>query len=254
MGKLIMAWSKCDIRIGKTIFDQSTGAESMASVLSSLGTINYQSTSMEVADGDELIARETGGKVVAREQNDGDVTITTKVIEPQTALYTLLFGTAAEADGGVKVSTHIVEDYYSLIVVPKNKGAIGVKAKKCSVSFKPGYSDTDGNYADITFTIVACQDGELYTRYVKSGAEISPNTLSFTSAADATGKTVTVTTNADDVTASSNQDWATVTVNGKVVTVKVSANTAAEAAERNAIVTITDSWGNVNTVTVTQAA
>jgi len=94
----------------------------------------------------------------------------------------------------------------------------------------------------------------MYTRYVKSGAEISPNTLSFTSAADATGKTVTVTTNADSVSASSNQEFATVSVNDKVVTVKVSANTASGAAARTAIVTITDSWGNVNTVTVTQTA
>ena len=93
MSKLIMGWSKCDIRIGKTIFDPVTGAESMASSPVSIGTINYQSTTMEVADGDELIARETGGKVVAREESDGDVTITTRVIEPQTSLFTLLFGT-----------------------------------------------------------------------------------------------------------------------------------------------------------------
>lgn len=172
MSKLIMGWSKCQIEIGKTVFDQSTGAESMPQALTSIGTINYQSTTMEVADGDELIARETGGKVVAREKSDGDVTITTRVIEPQTALFTLLFGTAAETDGGVKVSTHVVEDYFALKLTPKNVGAVGIEAKKCSVDFKPGYSDTDGHYADITFTIVACQNGDLYTRWIKP----APNT------------------------------------------------------------------------------
>lgn len=254
MGKLIMGWSKCDIRIGKTIFDQSTGAESMATLLKSIGIINYQSTTMEVADGDELVARETGGKIVAREQNDGDITINTRVIEPKTELFTELFGTAAEADGGVQVSTHIVEDYYSIVIVPKNKGAIGIKAKKCSVTFKPGWSDTDGHYADITFTIVACQDSNLYTRFVKTGATVSPDSLTFTSAADSTGKTITVTTNADSISAVSNAEFATVTVSGKVATVKVTANTASGAETRTANITITDSWGNVVNVPVSQSA
>ena len=253
MDKIIMGWSKCDIRIGKTVFD-GNGAESMASVLESIGTINYQSSTMEVADGDELVARETGGKVVAREVSDGDITITTRVIEPKTALFTKLFGTAANPDGGVKVSTLVVEDYYSLEVNPKNKGAVGIRAKKCNVTFKEGWSDTDGHYADMTFTIVACQDGELYTRFIKSGATVSPETLTFTSAADSTGKTATVTTAAESISAESSEAWATVTVAAKVVTVKVTANTASGAVARTAVVTITDSWGNKAYVTVEQSA
>lgn len=166
MSNKIMSWSRCTIKIAKTEYEES-GAEKMPDTLKEMGIIKYQSTNIEVEDGDELIARETGGKTIAREVSDGDTVLTTRIIEPDDALFNELFGTV-EQDGVLKVTTHIVPDYFAVEVSPKNVGATGIKAKKCNVTFKPGWSDEEGQYADVTFTFLACSDGELYSRFKKS--------------------------------------------------------------------------------------
>ena len=83
----------------------------------------------------------------------------------------------------------------------------------------------------------------------------SPDKLTFTSAADTTGKKVVVTTDAESLSSVSvptGGSWATVTFSGKEVLVKVSANTATGATDRVTTVTVTDSLGQTGTFTVTQ--
>ena len=74
MSKIIMSWSKCKIEVGKT------GAEdAMAAELTDIGVINDKSTTMSAEDGDTLTATATGGVVVAEEEGEPVITITTRV-------------------------------------------------------------------------------------------------------------------------------------------------------------------------------
>lgn len=89
------------------------------------------------------------------------------------------------------------------------------------------------------------------------GIFADPDELTFTSAADSTGKTVEITTDADAIESAvvaTGGSWATVTFSGKNVLVKVSANTDSGATKRETTVTVTDSHGNKVVVPITQNA
>ena len=74
--KIIMSWSKCKIEVGKTGDD-----EAMAATLTDVGTINDKSTTLATEDGETLTATATGGIVVAEEEGEPVVTLTTRVKE-----------------------------------------------------------------------------------------------------------------------------------------------------------------------------
>lgn len=105
---------------------------------------------------------------------------------------------------------------------------------------------------DFTVTPLAVTSGKAISAYNGVSLTVTPETLSFTSAADAVGKTITATStgNVTYAAAPSDQEWLTVTKAAKVVTVKVSANTNGEA--RTANVTIVAD-GLTAIVPVTQA-
>lgn len=159
MAKIIMSWSKCKIEIGKTGEN-----DAMAATLTDIGTINDKSTTLATEDGETLTATATGGIVVAEEEGEPTVTITTRVKEPSFALETLLTGNAV-ADNELTVKTNVVSDDFSVKLTPKNIGAIGIKARRTHVSWRPGSSEEEGHYVDITFKILACADGELYKKF-----------------------------------------------------------------------------------------
>ncbi len=163
--KVIMAWSKCKLQIGKMGTD-----EAMGTTLTEIGPLKYQSTELTADDGDTLQMQEEGAGQVGYEQLPGAYSLTTRVIEPDDALYTLLgLGKAGSGSGaGFQVSTHVVADYYSIQVDPLHTGARGIKAPKCSVSVKPGFSTQDGNYMDITFGILNGAAGYWYERTTKA--------------------------------------------------------------------------------------
>lgn len=163
MAKKIMAWSECTIEIG------ATGAnDTMASSLTSIGTIKDKSSTLEPSDGDALEARATGGKLVAREVQEGGYTLSTRVIEPESTLLTQL-GIAEASSGELGVKTHIVDGDWSVKLTPKNIGARGLKAPKCSITYKPGWSEEEGNYADIDFEILKGEGDYWYKTFVKDG-------------------------------------------------------------------------------------
>lgn len=164
MDKIIMAWSECGIEIGKTPED-----ESMAKTLKSVGTIKDKSSTLEPSDGDTLEAKKTGGKTVAKETQEGGFVLSTRVIEPTNELLTELGLGAASEEDDFNVKTHLVADPYSVKVTPKNKGAIGIKAPKTNVTYKPGWSEEEGNYADIEFEIVQGATDVWYTRFKSKG-------------------------------------------------------------------------------------
>lgn len=156
-----MAWSECKIKVGKT-----PEGEDMATVLTELADPKYQSTTLESEDGDTLEAIKEGGQRVGYEQLPGALTLTTRLIEPDDSVFTS-FGLGSVDTEEFKVKTHVVSDYYSVEVEPAHIGAKGIRAPKCSVSFKFGYSTQEGNYCDITFGILQGAADYWYKRFTK---------------------------------------------------------------------------------------
>lgn len=158
---VIMSWSEVLVLFGETGTD-----DAMATDLYTLGIVNDKSTSLSYTEGDTLTAKATGGKTVAEEYSEGTIEVTTRIKEMDFATENLLTGaTIEETLGELIVNTHMVEKEMSLKVVPKNIGAIGIKARRCKVKFVPGYSEEEGNFVDVTFKILECEDGELYRKF-----------------------------------------------------------------------------------------
>ena len=159
--KIVMSWSKCKIEVGKT-----GEADAMASVLKSVGTINDKSTTLATEDGEKLEAKATGGIVVASEEGEPTVTITTRIKEMDFDTENMFTGATKSTDGDeLTVKTNVVSDDFSVKVTPKNIGATGIKVRRSHVSFRPGSSEEEGQYVDLTFKILACEDGELYKKF-----------------------------------------------------------------------------------------
>lgn len=162
MAKIIMSWSKCKIEVGKT-----GDNDAMATDLTNIGTINDKSTTMSAEDGETLTATATGGIVVAEEEGEPVVSITTRVKEMSFDVETMFTGAVqgTGTDTDLTVKTNVVSDDFSLKLTPKNIGAVGIKARRTHVSFRPGSSEEEGQYVDLTFKILACEDGELYKKF-----------------------------------------------------------------------------------------
>lgn len=161
--KIIMSWSKCKIEVGKTGED-----EAMAVSLTNIGIINDKSTTLATEDGEKLTATATGGIVVAEEEGEPVITITTRVKEMDFDTEKIFTG-ATVSEEELVVKTNVVSDDFSVKLTPKNIGAIGIKARRTHVSFRPGSSEEEGSYVDLIFKIIACSDGELYKKFrVKS--------------------------------------------------------------------------------------
>ncbi len=167
MSKVIMAWSKCKIEIG------STGAnDAMAETLTDIGVILNRSSSLESNEGEKLEMKATGGEVVASEQEEGTLQLKTTVIEPSDSLLSLL-GIGTSSDGETTVTTHIVDGDWSVKVTPKNQGAKGIAAPKCTITYAPGWSEENGNQGVLTFNILKTTESEpnyWYKRFTTSSA------------------------------------------------------------------------------------
>ena len=166
-----MAWSKCVVEIGT-----ATGSFTMPSSLSSVGVIKDKSAVLESLDGDELSAKGTGGEEVGHEDLEGGLQLTVRVIEPENALLTSLgLGAVATGSTDYNVKTHIPSTNFGVKVTPKNVGAIGIQAPLCSIKYKPGWSDSEGNYADLVIRILKIdEESDWYTRFVKAAQTSTP--------------------------------------------------------------------------------
>ena len=98
------------------------------------------------------------------------------------------------------------------------------------------YSATDGKLRHVVVKAIKPAAGKTLKPYTHNGLTVSQRELFFTSAADTTGKAITVTSTANP-TATSSERWATAETAGKTVKVKVEANTSGK--PRKAVVTIT---------------
>lgn len=159
--KIIMSWSKCRVEVGKTL-----EGDKMATDLYSVGVTNDKSTSLSCQDGDVLEAKGSGGVTVAREEGEPQVQITTRVKEMDFNTNSFFTGNKVNDEGELEVETLVPNGDFSVKVTPKNIGATGIKAPCCQVSFKPGSSEEEGRWVDITFTILECEDGIFYREFI----------------------------------------------------------------------------------------
>lgn len=167
--KIIAAWSECTIEIGK----MPAETEVMATDLTDIGVIKDKSSTLETSDGDTLELKATGGKTVAKETQEGGFTLNTRVLEPSFELLTLLGLGQKAGEDDFDVKTHIVDGDWSAKVTPKNVGAIGIKAPKTTITYKPGWNEEEGNYADISFEILfSTITQKWYTRFRKKAASV----------------------------------------------------------------------------------
>lgn len=158
-----MSWSKCSIKIGKTGV-----ADAIATTLTSVGNIKDKSTTLESSDGEKLQAKLTGGKLYAMEEREGDIVLKTRIVEDDFAFLATLIGATHDTTGKtLKVTSQVIADNYSVELTPKNVGATGIKIRKAHVAYNPGFSEEEGHYADLAFTVLECADGELYTKFTK---------------------------------------------------------------------------------------
>ena len=168
--KKIMAWSKCKFLIAKTPEDDTMATDEN---LKNIGTIKDKSSTLEPSDGDTLEAKATGGETVAKETQEGGFLLKTRVIEPDDELLEMLgLGELDKESDEFKMKTHVVEGDFSVEVEPKNYGAKGIRAPKTNVAYKPGWSEEEGNYADLEFEIVKTDQADetknyWYSRFVK---------------------------------------------------------------------------------------
>lgn len=126
------------------------------------------------------------------------------------------------------------------------------------------YSHNEPSLAEFTaaqaLAMPVIDDGEhIYVLHASGTGTIDTDvdSLSFTAAANNTGKKVTVIHyEGGSFTAAvpAAATWATVSVSGNVVTVKVSANNGSNAQARSTTLTITDGDGNTKEIAIAQAA
>lgn len=159
--KIIMSWAECRVEVGYTGED-----DAMATELVSVGTINDQSTTLASSDGQVLEAKASGGVTVATEESEPVLTITTRVKEMDFDTENYFTGAKKSTDGNeLEVFTNVVNREFSVKVTPKNIGATGIKVPRCSVKFRPGSSEAEGQYVDLTFTILKPASGALYKKF-----------------------------------------------------------------------------------------
>lgn len=249
--KVIMAWSKCKIELAPIPEDESMADDS---AFFDVGYIRTNTTSLSSNEGDALQAIETGGAIIAEEKQEGDFALATEVIEPSANLYTNLgIGVIDENGDDINVTTHIVPGNYCLKLTPKNLGAMGIKAPKCSVSVAPAFGDDTGNALTLNIPILQGSAGYWYKKFVHRGdlkLDKYKSSLASTDTSSSPSETITVTTDESVVTAKSNASWCVVQVTSKTVKIGAKANTGEL---RTATVTITAGTQKA-IVTVTQAA
>ena len=250
--KIIMAWSKCKKELAPMPEDESMADDS---AFFDVGYIRQNTTSLSANEGDALQAIETGGAIVAEEKQEGDFSLATEVIEPSNDLYVNL-GIAnidSTNDDELNVQTHIVPGDYCVKLTPKNLGAKGIKAPKCSIAVTPAFGDDTGHAMTLTMSISKGDAGYWYKKFLHRGdLELDKYKVALvnTDTSSSPTQTVVVTTEESTITATSNASWCIAQVSSTSVKIGAKANGGEL---RTATVTITAGQQKA-IVTVTQAA
>ena len=130
----------------------------------------------------------------------------------------------------------LVAGEFAIRLIPEDEATEGLLIERATIRVEENYSATDGKIRHVVVKAIKPAAGKTLKPYTHNGLTVSQNALFFTSAADTTGKAITVTSTANP-SATSSERWATVETAGKTVKVKAEANTSGK--PRKAVVTIT---------------
>jgi hypothetical protein len=227
----VLSWGKPYLEFGVSV----GGAQ--AASFTAMPTPKEQSTQLTTTKGDKVEAKEEGGAVVDSKTKAGTSSLVFDLFVKKGFVKPI-----QDIDG-------VVAGDYSIRLTPEDPETEGFVMDNCSVSVEDLWSAEDGGTVRYTFDGKKPASGAIRKPYIAGPLVVTPTSLSFTSAADATGKTITATATGT-VTATSDSGWATVTVVGAVATVKVTENTGAS---RTANITI-NADGKTKIVACTQAA
>lgn len=170
-----MSWSK----VWPLIAENPNGGTMPAdSDLFSPGYVNDKSTNMTCEAGETLTAKASGGVVIAEEHGEPTYSVTYRIKEMDFVTEKKLIGgttTGTDPDNpeSLLVTSGVVGKEYALMLIPKNEGGIGIKARRTSVSYTAGYSEDEGHYVDITHKILQCGDNEIFTKFRVTQADIT---------------------------------------------------------------------------------
>lgn len=189
-----------------------------------LDTPKQDTTKLTTTAGQEVTANEEGGDVV--DSRSGKNT------------YSLEFDQFVKKGKARDFEDEdgIVPGEFAIRLIPEDESAEGFVIERATIRVEENFSSTDGKIRHVVVKAIKPASGKTLKPYTHNGLTVSVSELFFTSAADTTGKSITVTSTANP-TAVSSERWATAEVAGKTVKVKVEANTTGKV--RKAVVTIT---------------
>lgn len=147
--KVVMGWGKCSIAVKA---NTESGFPENLDGFTLLDNIKEDATSIEMAEGDEYVAKTTGGVVIARERAEGAFTLKTTLLEPSEDLYTLL-GIGHTTGSAQNITSTVVNGVFSVRLDPRNVGAVGIEIPTASVTATPKFSDKEGWSLELTFNI-----------------------------------------------------------------------------------------------------
>lgn len=203
------------------------------------------SSTLEAAEGETKELKNEKGENVDSKRMPASYTFSTSVIKKK--------GEKVVQNAFSPVNG-VVDGEWAMRCIAQDPSTPGFVFRKATIGTTKSWSADQGSLDVISVIglVPDTDDKEICADYSIS-ISISPASLSFTSAADSTGKTVAVEGASGTITATPAADssWITATVSGKTVTVKVSANTGAK---RTGKVSISDSGSGSLVVTVSQAA
>ena len=157
---VILSWGECDVYVKKT--GETTYKKDPKPV--------DQSTTVEPSEGEKMEAKVEGGKLEAAQQ----------LANSYLAKYQLRV--AESKNSNITHTNGVVEEEYSLAIVPKNKAAMGIIIDRASVNVLDNtFNSKEGIVDEYRFTVLEPTDG---TEMVKR------DVLTVTGD-DATGYTIT---------------------------------------------------------------
>lgn len=207
-------------------------------------------TNVSVEEGERRDAKIEGGKTIATRKDSNSFSF-------NFSEYARTPDTGIEPEMPFQKSHDgVIGGEYAIILQPESPVAVGLRVDRCTASVQPNWTAEYGTVFAFTCPILMPSDGSDMTKWqvLKAPVTLSAFELEFGSAADTDGKTVTVENAEGAITATSSQSWCTVTVDGETITVKVTANSGADAAEREALVTVSVGGEAVTTFDVRQSA
>lgn len=245
----VTAWGSVHAHMGEV---GSNGT--MGSSLDDLGSIDENALTIETQDGTKLELIDINGDLIDELNKQPKLTIKFTLLKPSETVRSKFWDVEEIGAGDsrkVRVKSLVKNTKYSFMFA--NTEAVGsetFEAPVVSISMKPIYEASKGWKAECSLTLIKGQAGYFFDFGKVTAVNplvVTPATLSFTSSADTTGKTITATSTNNIVATNNGSYWLQVTYANKVATVKVTANPNTEARDFpiGEFIRVQDEVGNI---------